>query len=52
MSDRDIRYINKIINYIDDIIGYCDGLSINEFFNDEKTINACAFLRYADRGNY
>lgn len=43
MNDRDKRCINKIINYINDIIDYCDGISMNEFFDDEKTINACAF---------
>lgn len=43
MNDRDIRSVRKIIDYIDDVINYCDGLSKSEFFEDEKTVNACAF---------
>lgn len=43
MKSRDRIIIQKIIWYIDDIEKYIDGLQAKDFFDDKKTITACAF---------
>lgn len=43
MKSKDRIIIQKVINYIDDIEKYIDGLQAKDFFDDKKTITACAF---------
>lgn len=43
MKSKDRIIIQKIIGYIDDIEKYIDGLQAKDFFDDKKTITACAF---------
>lgn len=43
MKSKDRIIIQKIIGYIDDIEKYVDGLQAKDFFDDKKTITACAF---------
>lgn len=41
MKDR--MTIQKIINYINETEEYIKGMTSNEFFDDKKTLSACAF---------
>ncbi len=43
MKSKDRIIIQKIISYISDIEEYVKGLEANMFFEDKKTITACAF---------
>ena len=43
MRDKDKIIIRKIIDYIDDTQQYVKDLKREEFFEDKKTIMACAF---------
>lgn len=43
MKSKDRIIIQKIIVYIDDVIQYVYGLDAKSFFDDKKTITACAF---------
>lgn len=43
MKSKDRIIIQKIIGYIDDIEQYVKDLQSQEFFEDKKTITACAF---------
>ena len=43
MKSKDRIIIQKIIGYIDDVEKYVEGLDARNFFDDKKTITACAF---------
>ena len=43
MKDKDKIIIKKIIVYIEDIKTYVGNMQAEEFFEDKKTITACAF---------
>jgi len=43
MRSKDRKIIQKIIDYINDVENYVEGLEAKSFFNDKKTIVACAF---------
>ena len=43
MKSKDRIIIQKIMGYIDDIEKYTEGLQAKDFFDDKKTITACAF---------
>lgn len=43
MKGKDRIIIQKIIAYIDDIEIYVKNINAKEFFDDKKTITACAF---------
>ncbi len=43
MKSKDRIIIQKIISYIDDVEEYIKGLEAKMFFDDKKTITACAF---------
>ena len=44
MKDKDRVILGKVILYLNDIRAYAHGMSFQEFENDKKTVNACAFL--------
>ena len=43
MKDKDKIIIGKIISYIEDVKIYIGYMKAEEFFEDKKTITACAF---------
>ena len=43
MKSKDRIIIQKIIGYIEDVETYVSGLEPRDFFDDKKTITACAF---------
>ena len=43
MNDKDKIIIQKIIGYIRDAISFTEGLELEEFMRDKKTISASAF---------
>lgn len=43
MKSKDRIIIQKIIGYISDIEQYVQDMQANDFFEDKKTITACAF---------
>lgn len=43
MESKDRIIIQKIINYIEDIEKYIENIDAKDFFDDKKTITACAF---------
>lgn len=43
MKSKDRIIIQKIIGYINDIEKYVEGLEARDFFDDKKTMTACAF---------
>ena len=43
MKSKDRIIIQKMISYIDDIEKYVAGIEAKDFFDDKKTITACAF---------
>lgn len=43
MKSKDRIIIQKIINYITDVEEFIENLDYKDFYNDKKTITACAF---------
>ena len=43
MKSKDRIIIQKIIGYINDIEKYVENIDTKDFFDDKKTITACAF---------
>ena len=44
MKDKDKIMLQKMDNYIQEILQYTKEMSFDDFHNDQKTINASAFL--------
>ena len=43
MKSKDVIIIQKIISYINDIEKFIENMTSQDFFEDKKTITACAF---------
>jgi len=44
MKDKDRIVLQKMDKYIQEILQYANGLDFEDFVNDNKTVNATAFL--------